>query len=217
MDKQIIYGFILYLLYVLVPLLPSIIIYKMFPTTTVGATGLLGNLKINTTGAFSAYIITVILGHFIIQKNQNLIDHMENVAWEVSTKIELQDSEGKKLKLSNNDLKQILQIKTNPDHEVKDRSGVVFMAYADGELPKVIFSYGKDFESVMVNLASDTIEKNEDKRKINIGKVVLKRWAEKDPYKYRPTTNINDTTESVALPIPIGSGPPTLGNSGNNP
>jgi hypothetical protein len=83
----VLYGLLLYILYVVMPLIPSVIIYKMFPDTTVGATGLLGNLKINATGAFAAYIIIVVLGHFVIKRNLEFIDQLESTTWEITSKV----------------------------------------------------------------------------------------------------------------------------------
>ena len=46
----------LYILFVLVPLIPACIIYRMFPDTKVSISGPFQNLTLNASGAFAAYI-----------------------------------------------------------------------------------------------------------------------------------------------------------------
>ncbi|HCG78397.1 MAG TPA: hypothetical protein DE015_04210 [Oceanospirillales bacterium] len=64
MDREIagiMLSFALYLTYFLIPLVPSILIYKIFPSTSVVASGSFSGLKINSSGAFAAYLITLVI------------------------------------------------------------------------------------------------------------------------------------------------------------
>lgn len=67
LDLAVIYSFCPYVLYVLLPLIPALLIFKLFPDTKVTVAGPLQNLTINATGAFAAYVVTVALGFFIVQ------------------------------------------------------------------------------------------------------------------------------------------------------
>ena len=227
----ILLGFVLYILYVLIPLIPAIIIYKMFPKTTVGVNGLMGNLKINATGAFAAYIIVVVMGHFIIEKNHDMINNMDKSSWEVTSKIVLTDLDGKKINVTDRNLRETLQVKAMPEWGVKSNSEVVFRAHSVGNLPRIMFSYGRNFESQLVNLADEKFIKNESDHTLDIGTITLKSTGDKTPYKYRPTgatalpanssnpapnggpapSNIN-----TGMPIPIGSGPPITDESSDS-
>ncbi|MEY3107246.1 MAG: hypothetical protein RIT35_1424, partial [Pseudomonadota bacterium] len=51
---------LLYSLYVLLPMIPSIVIYRLFPDTKVALSGPISNLTLKSTGAFSAYIVVVV-------------------------------------------------------------------------------------------------------------------------------------------------------------
>ena len=60
MDKELLsvmLSFALYVIYFLVPLIPAILIYKIFPETSVVASGRFSNLKVNSSGAFAAYLV----------------------------------------------------------------------------------------------------------------------------------------------------------------
>ncbi|MBL0721968.1 MAG: hypothetical protein JJV88_05255 [Sulfurovum sp.] len=119
MDKQVItviFSFLLYVVYVLLPMIPALIIYKLFPDTRVSATGTLSGWKVKTTGAFSAYIVTVIIGYFIVQNTHKLIAQMNNPYWKVNAKVELLNEDGTpyKVKYSNNNLIDTLQVVITP-------------------------------------------------------------------------------------------------------
>jgi hypothetical protein len=66
-NEPVLYSFFLYLLYVLLPLVPAVLIFRMFPETKVTVSGPLQNLTLNATGAFAAYVVTVALGFFLVK------------------------------------------------------------------------------------------------------------------------------------------------------
>jgi hypothetical protein len=66
-DPAVVYSLCLYVLYVLLPLIPAILIFRLFPETKVAVAGPLQNLTLNATGAFAAYVVTVALGFVLVQ------------------------------------------------------------------------------------------------------------------------------------------------------
>jgi hypothetical protein len=70
-NSAVFYSFCLYILYVLLPLVPAMLIFKFFPETKVTVSGPLQNLTVNATGAFAAYVVTVALGFFMV----NYVEH----------------------------------------------------------------------------------------------------------------------------------------------
>ena len=66
-DLAVVYSLCLYVLYVLLPLIPAILIFRLFPETKVAVAGPLQNLTLNATGAFAAYVVTVALGFVLVQ------------------------------------------------------------------------------------------------------------------------------------------------------
>jgi len=119
MDKQIItviFSFLLYVVYVLLPMVPAVVIYKLFPDTKIATTGTLSKWKVKTTGAFAGYIITVVLGYFLVQNTHQLIAQMNNPYWDVSAKVELLNEDGTpyKTKYSKYNLIDTLQVTIAP-------------------------------------------------------------------------------------------------------
>jgi hypothetical protein len=100
MDREVVavlLSFALYGLYVLLPIIPATLIYRWFPNSAVTATGTLSNFKINSSGAFAAYIVTVLLGYFLISSTQEKIVQLESrvaPTWTLNGVIELRDQNG---------------------------------------------------------------------------------------------------------------------------
>ena len=97
MDKDILsilLSFALYGVYFLVPLIPSILIYKIFPDTSVSTSGSLANFKINSSGAFAAYLATVLIGIYALSDTQSRILNIKNPVaptWTITGNLELRD------------------------------------------------------------------------------------------------------------------------------
>jgi len=116
MDKQIIaviLSFVLYVGYVLLPMIPAIVIYKTFPDTKISAKGVFANLNFNTTGAFAGYVITVFLGYFIIQNTHHLIAQISHPVWTLKTKVKLLNKDG--TVYSNKRLLETLVVSIDPE------------------------------------------------------------------------------------------------------
>jgi len=119
MDKQIltvIFSFVLYIIYVLLPMVPAMVIYKLFPDTKISTSGTLSGWKVKTTGAFAGYIITVVLGYFLIQNTHQLIAQINNPYWEISAKVQLLNEDGTEynIKGSNANLIDTLEVMVAP-------------------------------------------------------------------------------------------------------
>jgi hypothetical protein len=69
------YSFSLYVLFVLLPLVPAVLIFWLFPDGKVSVTGPFQGLTVNATGAFAAYIIVGLLGFFIIRQIEIQINY----------------------------------------------------------------------------------------------------------------------------------------------
>ena len=180
-NSPIFFGILLYLIYVLVPLVPAIIIYKIFPETKVGTEGLLGQLKVNATGAFAAYLIVIVVGYFIIQNIQKLINDkassVDNSAWFVKSQVYLLEKKGdgfvRNLKMTDDSLRMKLEVKATPDYNQKSLSEVSFPTYYKDGYSKISFSY-PGYESQIKALNPDSVIFNYEKRTIDLGKIELK-------------------------------------------
>jgi len=175
---SIILSFLLYIIYVLVPMYPALKIYKKFPTDKIGVKGILGNLSINASGAFAAYVITTILGYFIIQNTMELINELDSDVWTASAEIEFVDSNDSEIEIDQ-DLINLLEntltvlMKPVPRHSVAEN-------LVDVDIPK----YDKSYKLVFslegfpdVTKPLDEIEDdkiNHIDRKIDLGTVQLR-------------------------------------------
>jgi hypothetical protein len=95
-------SFLLYALYVLLPIVPAVVIFRLFPNTSLALSGPLQNLTLNTTGAFGAYIVTVLLGFSLVSRIDDRIQEtmgdVTSPTWQVITSIELRDKDGREIK-----------------------------------------------------------------------------------------------------------------------
>lgn len=184
MESQIVYSFLLYMAFVIFPLIPAYIIYKKFPDTQVGANGLLGNLKINATGAFAAYLITCVLGFYIIRSIQGNIMNTYYQTWEVNTVIRYKDSNGHLMPSQDNYVK-LTNINVNPFIKNKDESFVSFLVTGKGKDIIVSFNYNsKGFitKSYSFSKADKNVVIDEVNRRISIDTVFIIETAKEHRY-----------------------------------
>ena len=184
MENSIIYWCILYTSYVLMPVIPAVIIYRYFPDTTVGAKGLLGGLKINATGAFAAYMITCLLGIFIVKRAFTFIEDATNKNWTVTARIRFMDENNKPLQLNADEL-EIMTLRTSaisipPDSGTKCSAKFQTKVSCTSELPCVQFNYATDdFDPAIIDLDTLKTGINRMARKINLGVVYLRKARNK--------------------------------------
>ncbi|MFH1853406.1 MAG: hypothetical protein ABIA75_13790 [Candidatus Neomarinimicrobiota bacterium] len=177
MDNPIIYSFLLYLLFITLPLIPALLIYKIFPETQVGATGLLGNLKINATGAFAAYLITSILGFFIITHIQGEITNLRYQTWEVKGVVKYLDKD-KNLIPFQDELVALTDINVRPFIKNKTPSFVKFVVTGKGRDIIVTFGQSDRFNTKSFDLSSDTgINVDVSNRCIDLGEIYIEELS----------------------------------------
>src|SRR5215469_5170360 len=69
-------------LWVLLPLVPAILIYRLFPNTPVVAAGPLAGLRTNASGAFAAYLIVFVITFFLVSSiRDSLGEPLEQLAY----------------------------------------------------------------------------------------------------------------------------------------
>lgn len=181
METPILYSFLLYFLFITFPLIPAVLIYKIFPDSQVGATGVLGQLKINATGAFAAYLITSTMSFFVVQYAQGNITNSFHQTWTVASKIHFVDKEGKPLQIDANKMTKQTIITVQPDaFLVKNSNLVKFLVTGKGKDIIINFSYSDDFTSQTFDLNSlEPSQIDETNRFINLGTVNLQEIEKK--------------------------------------
>ncbi len=118
----VVLSFALYTIFVLLPMVPAIKIYRLFPDTKVGISGPLQGLSVKATGAFAAYVVTALLGFFLIQNAQHLISDYQkhNQSWVAKSRVEFLDANGKRIEGSDLEfLIKGLNVTVVPDQNFK--------------------------------------------------------------------------------------------------
>jgi len=77
MNNPVAQAFLLYGFYVCLPLIPTILLFRLFPDQQVWVSGPLKGFKISATGAYAAYIVTVALGFSLVRYIETQIDLKE--------------------------------------------------------------------------------------------------------------------------------------------
>src|SRR5262245_53473544 len=118
MYEPLAWWFFLWGSFLILPLIPTIVIYKLFPETSVTVSGPLSKLTVNATGAFAAYVTTVMLGYFLVSDIAGTLRRMELARWKVVVKLELQDVTGNAIPDARRRqlLSRFLQVATVPPH-----------------------------------------------------------------------------------------------------
>ena len=139
----IVLQIVLYLLFILLPLVPSVVIYKLFPKTNVGLSGPLHGLTINASGAFAAYVITAILGYFLVSNALFLINTLVFPRWQVVAEVQLHDPNNERYaEVTERQLIQdLLEVTTIPPLLRTSRNSVrMEISSKLDELPQLLFS-----------------------------------------------------------------------------
>lgn len=96
----IISSILLYVLWMLLPAVIAIGIFRLFPDTKVRASGPFQNLTINVTGAFGAFFITLLAGWFLIDRiDARIQQSLVSPTWEVMVKVSFLDNEGEEIRV----------------------------------------------------------------------------------------------------------------------
>jgi|HubBroStandDraft_4_1064222.scaffolds.fasta_scaffold103698_2 hypothetical protein len=180
-----------YALYVLLPLIPSVIIYKMFPETKVTAEGSISNWKIKSGGAFAAYVVVVLLGHFIIDQTQDIIGGMSACTWTIHGQVLLKDKDNQPV--PGNTLLQTLDVTLKPDLITKQNQVVDIRIPSQGvDLPSTILNFSiPRFGDQTIDLQNKNpdFEIDRRRRRIDFKQIVIKEFPQPLPAE-TPSTDL---------------------------
>src|ERR1700730_17025060 len=85
---------ILFILWVIVPLVPAVLIYRLFPNNPLVVSGPLAGLTVKTGGAFGAYLLIFVLTAWQIEKINSLIGGLRNQFLTVQTRLQFANEKG---------------------------------------------------------------------------------------------------------------------------
>jgi hypothetical protein len=205
---SIIWALVLFAAGILIPIIPAVLIYNRFPNDNIRAQGVIGQLKINATGAFAGYLIVLTIARFMVPQVYTLITDSAadgNSPWIVKSKVIFVKNENGVLvpdsKITSDSVR-LLKTNSVPFFTPKDLNQVVFTTLYSRGISSVTFSY-PGFTDSTISLTDNTSVKFEDLyHTIDLVEIKLVRVnQEYDSKKFAANNNRPDY-------IPI-DGPPT--------
>jgi len=182
-------------------MVPAILIYKWFPDTKVGVKGPLGNLTMKATGAFAAYVITVILGFFLVNNTHQLIAGMVHPTWTVKAKVELRDINNEKI--NNRELLNTLKIGVKPDIVLREENFIQLELPGGEEIRPYLSFYIPNFGKKAICLSdmdSTQVERNEIKKILSFVDPIIIKLAPEYTTNYTKADYLQPTqTEGPPL------------------
>jgi hypothetical protein len=143
----------IHLLWVLAPLVPAILIYWLFPSTTVAVTGPLASLSVRAGGAFAAYLVVFAATYPIADRALETIGGFQKVYWTLEAQVALQDT--KKQVIEDQELLTNLIVTTKPGALDITDNRVRLAIPQVGSLPHVLFDIPR-FGRISINLRENT-------------------------------------------------------------
>src|SRR6266496_2817914 len=83
--------------WVLLPLVPAVLIYLIFPKSTTTLRGPFAGLTIRSSGAFAAYFIVLVATTPLLIRQNNNLESLLHPSWIITGTIQLEDVDGKQL------------------------------------------------------------------------------------------------------------------------
>jgi hypothetical protein len=167
---------VLLAIWVGLPLVPAIMIYRYFPETQVFASGPLAGLRVKTSGAFAAYLIVFVCILLLVNTTKDVIGSGMRPFWEIRGNVKLVDENGKPI--SGEELLNTIKFEVVPDP----------LWQARGKLKLKVPQEGGDFPEIYVVIPgwgkSESIDLNRDSW--------LAQWKKRD--SFRKTVDIGDVT-----------------------
>jgi hypothetical protein len=102
----------LHTVWVLLPLVPAILIYWLFPNTAVAVSGPLASLTVRASGAFAAYLAVFLVTYPLVQRTEQTIGGFQHPFWKITGQVKLLDNDGQEMQ-SQDPLKRIV-VRTEP-------------------------------------------------------------------------------------------------------
>lgn len=122
----------------ILPLVPAILLYWLFPNQSITATGVLANFKINAAGAFAGYLILFAAMMPFVNETKNYVGNLLHPYWTLSGRIKIVDKNG--LEVHYPKLFQTIKIRTQPEM-ISFQDPVFLLTVPEGEkgeLPSII-------------------------------------------------------------------------------
>jgi hypothetical protein len=128
--------------WVLLPLVPSVVIYLIFPKTKVTLSGPLQGLSVRSTGAFAAYLIVLLATFPLLNEQNHNISGLYRPTWTITGHVVVKDENGREVSYDRVGSSP-LQVSLRPDIVTLtgERSFRVTVPEIDHRLPAILLTY----------------------------------------------------------------------------
>ena len=128
----------LYAVWVLVPLVPAVLIYKLFPNTAVTVNGIFSGLTVNASGAFAGYLI-VFIGTYqpLVPPTRDIIASFQRQFWTIKGDVKLVRADGTEYPHSEALLSRLRVVKPHV-HKFDSFQATLKIEEEEGELPVIL-------------------------------------------------------------------------------
>jgi hypothetical protein len=197
-EELILFSLIgLYTVWVLMPMVPAIIIYRLFPNTAVAVSGPLAGLTVRASGAFAAYLILFVVAYpWLVSRAEDAISGFQHQFWTIRGQVKLEAKNGGPLE-SEALLKQIV-LKTDPSPYRSDGDAESYSIRMnvpeEAELPTLIFEipgFGRHTVDLMRSSSDISISIDNYHKVMEIKTPIIIKETSIDPilHELRPTAD----------------------------
>lgn len=196
---NILLSFVLFALFVLLPIIPAALLYRWFPDTKVSAKGVLSKFTINSSGAFAAYLVTVLVGYFVIAPINEAILGLVKVpsaVWTLRGNIQLLNNQG--VRIEEKSLYKKVSFEFAPEFLVQ-KNGTMKLEIPEekaGEIPRYlitvnVYGFGQTTMSLSKLIDNDDVEVNFTKHLIQLKTPVNVKTVNDPNHPYLGGEHIN--------------------------
>jgi hypothetical protein len=188
----------LYLAWVILPLVPAVLIYRLFPSTTVAVSGPFAGLKVNAGGAFAAYLIVFAAVYPpLVPPTRDTIAGWSHQFWTMKADVQLLRADGSEYPRSTALVSKLNVLKPTPG-KFDSYQVTLKLEEEEGEFPNVILEI-PDFGQILIPLKAMTpkLTVNRFKRTISLNEpIVIKELSSGGAT--RPTASLQPRPEPLS-------------------
>jgi hypothetical protein len=175
------FAIFLLLIMVSLPLIPAVVIYRLFPNTQVAASGPFSGLTLKSSGAFSAYLI-VFLGMVpFASKTFEFVREVASPSWRIAGRLLVTGPNGKTIPDQN--VKGNVQVELDPSNiDMAGGRFEVSVPVLNNSIPKLIFDFGSAGSQVVDVEDRKQFPQDRDGSKILLRNPVAVRLGSAGPY-----------------------------------
>lgn len=159
--------------WVLLPLIPTLVLYLILPPGEVAISGPFKGLTIRATGTFAAYLIIFLAAFPLVQYQNASMGSLLHPSWEISGRIDIEDDKGNSLNgdIQNPTVPIDSVLHPDPIQLMGDGRFVATVPEINGEIPEIELRYrdiGSEYIDVSHPIAPSDVKRDPIAKKIEI-------------------------------------------------